>query len=73
MKKARVVLVGATGAVGRVFLEVLEEGWFPLKALRLCASSRSIGKRMHFSGGEVEVEEVTAMEESWGGVEEAGD
>ena len=65
MKEARVVLVGATGAVGRVFLQVLEEGSFPLEALRLCASHRTVGKRLPFKGGEVEVEEANRALFQW--------
>ena len=60
MKSLKIALIGATGAVGRTFLQVLEERQFPVESLRLCASSRSIGKRLSFQGHELEVEAVTA-------------
>ncbi len=46
MSGYRVGIVGATGAVGREVLRILEERRFPLAALRLVASSRSAGKRI---------------------------
>ncbi len=59
MPDPRVAVVGATGAVGRVFLRVLEERRFPVQSLRLCASPRSVGKRLPFAGQELVVEEAT--------------
>ena len=53
-----VAIVGATGAVGREFLEVLEQRAFPVGELRLFSSGRSAGKRLPFRGGEVVVEEM---------------
>jgi aspartate-semialdehyde dehydrogenase len=52
----RVAIVGATGAVGRELLKVLEQRAFPLTELRLLASPRSAGHRLPFRGGEVTVE-----------------
>ncbi|MEE8518865.1 MAG: aspartate-semialdehyde dehydrogenase [Dehalococcoidia bacterium] len=60
MADPRVAIVGATGAVGRVALRVLEERNFPLGALRLTASHRSIGKKLPFRGQDIVVEETTA-------------
>jgi aspartate-semialdehyde dehydrogenase len=51
-----VAIVGATGAVGRDFLAVLAARRFPLKALRLYASSRSAGRRLPFHGEQLPVE-----------------
>jgi aspartate-semialdehyde dehydrogenase len=59
--------MGATGAVGGEFLRLLEERDFPLKSLKLLASSRSAGKTLRFKGEDVTVEELT--EESFDGVE----
>ena len=42
MKSYNVAVVGATGLVGRTFLEVLAEYNFPIKNLVLYASKRSI-------------------------------
>jgi len=50
-----VAVAGVTGAVGREMLKVLEDRSFPLKELRAFASPSSVGKRLPFRGGEVEV------------------
>lgn len=42
--KAKVVIVGATGNVGREMVKVLEERNFPIDSLRLVASDKSAGK-----------------------------
>jgi aspartate-semialdehyde dehydrogenase len=51
----RVVLVGATGAVGTEVLRILEQRSFPVDELVPVASPRSVGRRLSFGGGEVEV------------------
>ncbi len=58
----RVAVVGATGAVGRTILSLLEERAFPLDDLSLFASPRSDGKRMSFRGEEVT---VRALHDRW--------
>jgi len=55
-KEFNVAVVGATGAVGRMMIKVLEERNFPVKSLRLFASERSRGKRLKFRGEEIPVE-----------------
>ena len=60
MPDPRIAIVGATGAVGKVALRVLEERNFPLGALRLTASQRSIGKKLSFKGEDIVIEETTA-------------
>jgi len=60
-------IMGATGAVGTEFLRLLEERNFPLKSLKLLASSRSAGKKLEFRGEDLVVEELT--EKSFDGVE----
>ena len=52
-------IVGATGAVGSIILELLEQRQFPSKNYRLLASARSAGRRIAFAGRELEVEELT--------------
>lgn len=52
----RVAIVGATGAVGRELVKVLEERNFPLSELKLYASPRSAGKAMTFRGKPYTVE-----------------
>jgi aspartate-semialdehyde dehydrogenase len=54
-----IAVIGATGAVGQVFLRVLEERNFPVSEIRLCASKRSIGKKIRFKSKELTVEEAT--------------
>ena len=50
MKSYNVGILGATGAVGREMLKVLEERKFPVNELRLLASERSVGKTLTFNG-----------------------
>ena len=52
----RVGVVGATGATGQITLALLRERAFPVDELRLFASRRSVGRRIGWGGGEVEVE-----------------
>ena len=58
MKKYNVAVLGATGAVGREMLKVLEERRFPIATLRPLASARSAGKALPFCGERVTVEEA---------------
>ncbi len=58
-KTYRVGVMGATGAVGSVMLQILAERNFPVAELRPLASARSAGKRLRFQGEEVEVLELT--------------
>ena len=51
-----VAIVGATGNVGRKFLEILQERNFPVKELYLFASERSEGKALKFKGQDILVE-----------------
>lgn len=58
----RVAVVGATGAVGRTMLSILQERDFPLTELRLIASSRSAGSKVETKWGEVEVEDLATCD-----------
>lgn len=51
----RVAVVGATGLVGRKMLKILGERSFPISALYLVASERSVGKKIEFGGQTHEV------------------
>ncbi len=53
-----VAVLGASGAVGREMLNVLERHEFPIKEIRFLASSRSAGKKLLFRGQLHEVKEV---------------
>jgi aspartate-semialdehyde dehydrogenase len=55
-----VAVVGVTGAVGEVLLDVLTERRFPVAELRALASTRSAGTRVRFAGRDVPVELATA-------------
>ena len=59
MKQYNVAILGATGAVGREMLKILEERNFPIGELRCLASARSVGKKLPFAGREIMVEEAT--------------
>ena len=59
MDACSIAVVGATGAVGRVFLDVLEERNFRVSDIRLCASERSVGKKLKCMGEEIAVEMAT--------------
>lgn len=58
MSDRRVAIVGATGAVGRTMLAILEERDFPLAELRLLASARSAGQKVDTRWGEIVVENL---------------
>ena len=60
MKQVNVAILGATGAVGREMMKILEERNFPVGELRLLASARSVGKKLPFRGKEIEVQEAKA-------------
>ncbi len=55
MSGMRVAVVGATGAVGREMVRILQERDFPVDELVPLASERSAGRTIPFRGREVEV------------------
>ena len=69
-KKSKYVMaiLGATGAVGKETLDILEERNFPLESLRLFASKRSAGGTLSCQGKEWTIEELTP-ETSFAGVD----
>lgn len=56
--KYNVAIVGATGMVGRKFIEVLSERNFPVENIYFFASKRSAGSKLSFKNSEVIVEEL---------------
>ncbi|WP_437230840.1 aspartate-semialdehyde dehydrogenase [Planctomicrobium sp. SH661] len=54
-----VAVIGATGAVGRIMRQLLEERKFPAKKFRFIASARSAGTELTFQGQTYTVEELT--------------
>ena len=67
MKQFKVGILGATGAVGREMMKILEERKFPVAELRPIASVRSAGTKLPFNGGEVEV--VAAADSAFEGLD----
>lgn len=59
MKKYRVAVVGATGAVGNQMREILQERDFPVEELYLFSSSRSAGKVLEYKKEQITVKELT--------------
>ena len=59
MNSCKIAVVGATGAVGQVFLDIAEQRDFPIDEIRLCASTRSVGKKIKFRSQEIAVELCT--------------
>ena len=62
-----VAIMGATGAVGQVMLEILAERDFPVDELRLLASPRSEGKTIDFKGEPLVVQALS--EDSFAGMD----
>ncbi|MBX3424228.1 MAG: aspartate-semialdehyde dehydrogenase [Pirellulales bacterium] len=54
-----IAIVGATGAVGRIIRQLLEERDFPYKKITFLASKRSAGTTITFKGEEHQVVEAT--------------
>ena len=54
-----IAIVGATGAVGRIIRQLLEERDFPYGKIKFLASKRSAGTTVTFKGEEHTVEELT--------------
>ncbi len=51
----KLAVVGATGMVGEVMLQVLAERDFPLEELLVVASERSVGKKLEYRGRDLTV------------------
>ncbi|RMD46738.1 MAG: aspartate-semialdehyde dehydrogenase [Aquificota bacterium] len=58
MKKYNIAILGASGAVGRTMIKVLEERNFPVNNIKFLASARSAGKEIEFCGSTFKIEEV---------------
>lgn len=46
MKQYKVAILGATGAVGREMMKILQERSFPVSELHPLASARSVGQEI---------------------------
>ena len=60
MKKFKIGILGATGAVGQEMMKILVERDFPVEELRPLASAHSAGKVISFNGQDVVVQEACA-------------
>ena len=69
MKKYKIAIVGATGAVGREMLRCIFQFNFPFESIKLLASARSAGKIIEFENKKFTVEELT--EDSFKGIDVA--
>jgi len=63
MKKLHVAITGATGAVGREILKLLEMRNFPIKNLSLYASKASFGKKINFKNTQIKIETLDSLYE----------
>lgn len=58
----RVAVVGATGRVGRVLLDILEKRSFPISKLRLIASPKSAGSPLRWQDKDIEIESLDQLQ-----------
>ena len=63
----KVVVVGATGAVGERFISILEERQFPISEIKFVASARSAGREVTFKGKKYRIEALseTTFDGGW--------
>ena len=59
MKKYRIGIVGATGAVGQEIIKLMEKRDFPASEIRLLASAKSAGREVEALGNVEKIEETT--------------
>ena len=67
MEDLSIAVVGATGAVGQEFINIVETRYPKANNLRLLASKRSAGKTISVNGKDLKVEETT--ENSFNGID----
>lgn len=67
MKQYKVAILGASGAVGKEMMKILEERNFPVSELHLLASARSAGKVVQWRGQDIVIEE--ARDEAFEGID----
>jgi aspartate-semialdehyde dehydrogenase len=61
-RKYDVAIVGATGAVGEIMLEILAERNFPVNNVYPLASERSAGKKVQFGGKYLTVQDLSTFD-----------
>ena len=60
MRPFSCAIVGASGMVGGMFLQIMQERKLPVSKLYLFASARSAGQTLQFNGQDVAIEELTS-------------
>ena len=61
MRSLNVTVVGATGAVGSLFLKLLGNSKLPIESIRVCASRSSIGEKVEFRDSVLEVQSLDEL------------
>lgn len=61
-KKYNVAVVGATGAVGKTMLEILQQRKFPIQNIYPLASSRSAGEKIVFNHKSVQIDDLAEFD-----------
>ena len=56
MRPLNITVVGATGAVGSLFLKLLGDSTLPLASVNVCASKSSVGKTVQFRGKPLKIQ-----------------
>lgn len=62
MKKYNVAIVGVTGAVGQILLQLLEQRHFPMNKVYALASARSAGQQIIFNGETLSVQDSATFD-----------
>ena len=57
-----VVVVGATGNVGREILNILFDRKFPVKNIAAVASRKSLGKKVSYGDQNIRVEDIESFD-----------
>ncbi|MGB0799739.1 MAG: aspartate-semialdehyde dehydrogenase, partial [Planktomarina sp.] len=58
----KIVVVGATGNVGREMLNILDERGFPVKEIAVLASRRSIGTEVSFGDKTIKTQDLATFD-----------
>ncbi|MCH9705214.1 MAG: aspartate-semialdehyde dehydrogenase [Proteobacteria bacterium] len=57
-----IAIAGATGAVGKEMINILQQRQFPIKTLYPLASERSLGKTINFNGDDIPVQNLATFD-----------
>ena len=61
-EKTNIAVVGATGAVGEVMLEILAARGVPAKNIFPLASERSLGKQVSYGNNNIDVDDLATFD-----------